>query len=224
MAGLLEVRDLIVGFGKSFRVGPVNFDMNQGVLHLKGPNGSGKSTLLRAMSGELLPSVGRVFVAGQDVHRAVEARRQIAFVPAISELPDFLSVTEAYEFTASIRGAHDWNGAGFCEELDLDPRLRLGNASAGERQKAELICGLAGDPLILLLDETFTHLDIDGSHKLREWIVEWSSSRLILITQHGGSPVPANATLSVNRGNVTFQRKLIVPTVPEPPSSGSAGS
>jgi ABC-type multidrug transport system ATPase subunit len=208
MTSLLEVRELVAGFGKSFRVGPVNFDMDQGVLYLEGPNGSGKSTLLRAMSGELLPSAGRVFVAGQDVHSVVEARRQIALVPPNPELPDFLSVTEAYEFTASIRGAHDWNGARFCEDLGLDPGLRLGNASAGERQKAELICGLAGDPLILLLDETFTHLDIDSSHKLCEWISQWSSSRLILVTQHGGSPVPANATLSFIGGKVTFQRAL----------------
>ncbi len=209
MTSLLEVRALVVEFGERFGVGPVSFDMDRGVLFVEGPNGGGKTTLLRAMCGELLPSAGQVLVAGRNIHRTVEARRDIALVPSISELPGFLSVTEAYEFTASIRGAPDWDGAGYCAALDLDPRLPLSNASAGQRQKAELICGLAGDPRILLLDETFTHLDSAGASQLRDWIVEWSSSRLILLTHHGGPPVPINATLRVMGDRVEFEKSGI---------------
>ncbi len=207
MTSLLEVRELVVSFAESFRVGPVSFQMNQGVLYVAGPNGGGKTTLLRAMSGELLPSGGQTLVAGKDVHSSVDARRQIALVPAIPELPGFLSVTEAYEFTASIRSAPNWNGATFCADLDLDPKLPLGNASAGQRQKAELICGLAGDPSILLLDETFTHLDDDSADQLRQWILEWSSSRIILLSHHGGPPVPPDATLTVAGDRVLFEPK-----------------
>ncbi len=207
MISLLEVCDLVVSFGRSFRVGPVSFSMNRGVLFVEGPNGGGKTTLLRAMSGELLPSSGQTLVAGQNVHGSVEARRQIALVPSIPELPGFLSVTEAYEFTASIRGAPNWNGATFCADLGLDPTLPLGNASAGQRQKAELICGLAGDPPIILLDESFTHLDKASAAKLREWIIEWSSSRLILLTHHGEPPAPPDATLKVTANGVVFESK-----------------
>jgi len=207
LTSLLEVRDLVINFGEHFRVGPVSLEMNQGVLYVEGPNGGGKTTLLRAMSGELLPSGGQVLVADRNVHRSVEARRDISFIPSIPELPGFLSVTEAYEFTASIRSAPDWDGAPYCAALDLDPQLPLGNASAGQRQKAELICGLAGDPRILLLDETFTHLDRDGAKQLREWIIGWSSSRLILLTHHGGSPVPINAMLRVTKDRVVFSVK-----------------
>lgn len=67
-------------------------------------------------------------------------------------MPAFLTVTEAYEFAVSIRGAPDWDGKSYCEALELDPNLLLGYASTGQRRKAELICGLAGGPAVLLLD------------------------------------------------------------------------
>ena len=78
MTSLLEVQELVVSFGKSFRVGPANFEMNQGILYVEGPNGGGKTTLMRAMCGELLPTGGQTFVAGLNVHKSVEAQRQIA--------------------------------------------------------------------------------------------------------------------------------------------------
>lgn len=205
MIKLLEVRELVISFGQSFRVGPISFGMSRGVLLVEGPNGGGKTTLLRAMSGELVPSGGEVLVAGQSVHKSVDARRQIALVPSFSELPGFLSVGEAYEFTASIRGVPGWDGATFCAELGLDPMLPLGNASAGQRQKAELVCGLAGDPRILLLDESFTHLDNESAKKLSGWITKWSSSRLILLTHHGDPPVTPDATLKVIPDQVVFE-------------------
>lgn len=201
---LLEVRELTVSFGKSFRVGPASFAMDHGVLHIKGPNGGGKTTLMRAMSGGLFPAHGRVIVNNKDVHKSIEARRNIAFVSAIPELPDFLTVREAYQFTAAIRRVPTWQGLGLCEQLHLDPNLPLSSASAGQRQKAELVCGLAGDPAVLLLDETFAHLDAASVEQLKSWIGQWSASRLLVFTHHGDPPVAANATLSVDASTVVF--------------------
>lgn len=142
----------MVTFGKAFSVGPLNLVANRGVIHLRGPNGGGKTTWLRAMGGELLPSRGSVCVNGQDVHSVTRARRHVALITSAPELPAFLTVTEAYEFSASLRGAPNWDGKPHCEALEPDPTLPLGHASAGQRRKAELICGLAGDPAVLLLD------------------------------------------------------------------------
>lgn len=204
---LLEVRDLVVSFGKAFRVGPANFAMDRGVLHIRGPNGRGKTTLMRAMSGGLIPQQGKVLVAGKDVHRSTEARRRIALVSAISEVPDCLSVAEAYQFTASIRGAPSWDGSAFCSKLNLDPRLPIAIASAGQRQKAELICGLAGDPDVLLLDETFAHLDKESMKQLTKWIAEWSSTRVVVFIHHGDVGIVPDAILHVDGERVSLENQ-----------------
>ena len=198
MTSQLEVRELTVRFRDTFHVGPVSFAMDQGVVHVEGPNGGGKTTLLRAICGELLPSSGEVLVAGRNVHKHALARRGVAFVPSSAELPDFLSVREAYQFTAGLRGAPQWNGENWCADLRLDPELPLASASAGQRRKAELICGLAGDPGVLLLDETIAHLDKESCALLIGWICEWRVSRLILLTHHGALPVTADAVLHVD--------------------------
>lgn len=200
MSSLLEVSGLVVRFGDGFGVGPVSFRMSYGILYLEGPNGSGKTTILRALAGELEPSAGTVEVSGRNVHVSPEARRKIALVPSTPELPDFLSVAEACEFTAAIRGSPHWNGAEYLAELDLDPSLPLAAASAGQKRKAELVCGLAGDPDVLLLDETFAHLDDSSVLTLRRWVTQWRESRLVVVTHHGGPPVPPDARLRVERG------------------------
>jgi len=201
LTSLLEVRDLVVSFGKTFSVGPVNLAVNRGVIHFKGPNGGGKTTLLRAMGGELLPSKGSVCVNGQNIHSVVQARCHIALITSTPELPAFLTVTEAYEFSASLRGASGWDGKQYCEALQLDPKLPLGYASAGQRRKAELICGLAGDPAVLLLDETFAHLDEPSAAQLSQWIGDWSSSRVIVLAHHGNPPVAVDQVLDVCRND-----------------------
>jgi ABC-type multidrug transport system ATPase subunit len=201
---LLEANALEVRFGDLFSVGPVSFSMGPGLLYVAGPNGGGKTTLLRALAGELLPSQGEVQVNGNIVHKSVTARRQIALVPSIPELPGFLTVAEAYQFAASLRQAPSWDGSPFCEQLSLDQGLPLANASAGQRRKAELVCALAGDPPVLLLDETFAHLDNQSCARLQGWLAEWSKSRLIVLTHHGGPPVSVSATLAVDRDHIDF--------------------
>lgn len=205
MASLLEVREFVVQFGDAFRVGPVSLRLGSGALYLDGPNGSGKSTLMRALAGELVPSQGAVEVCGLDVHQSAEGRRHISLVPSAPELPGFLSVAEAIEFTVSLRRARDWIATRYLEELDLDPGLPLASASAGQRQKAELVCALAGDPAVLLLDETFTHLDRKSAEVLARWIMQWSKTRLVVFTHHGDPPVSPDAVIRIEHGNVELQ-------------------
>ena len=206
MSSLLEIRGLVVSFGSSFSVGPMDLVADHGAIHLAGPNGGGKTSLLRAIAGELVPSEGRVRVSGNDVQSSVEGRRRLALVPSAPELPEFLTVREAYQFSASLRGSPMWDGAPYCQAMQLDPSLLLGVASAGQRRKAELICGLAADPAVLLLDETFAHLDEQGAHQLSEWVDEWSSSRVVVLAHHGVPPIHVNEVFSVSAGRPVAKR------------------
>jgi ABC-type multidrug transport system ATPase subunit len=193
----LEARDIIVGHGALFRRGPIDLALDKGAVHVNGANGCGKTTLLRTLCGELRPAQGRVLLDNLNIWTSPSARRQIGYVPAIPELPDFLSVREAYQLMASMRGAPGWDGTYYCDELNLNSQLSLSVASAGQRQKAELIAALAGDPAVLLMDEIFSHLDTGSVQRLSDWIGEWAQTRIIVFTHHGVPPLAQYDTLEM---------------------------
>ncbi len=65
---LLEVRGLARSFGGLRAVQDVDLDVAEGsITGLIGPNGAGKSTLFNLIAGALVPSAGRIRLAGEDI-------------------------------------------------------------------------------------------------------------------------------------------------------------
>ena len=70
-------------YGPRRAVTNVSFAIAQGeIVGLLGPNGSGKSTIFRMLTGYLVPTSGRIEVAGHDVvTESLAVRRAISYVP-----------------------------------------------------------------------------------------------------------------------------------------------
>jgi len=79
---LLEVRGLTKKFGGLKAVDDVSLDLECGeILGIIGPNGAGKSTLFSLLSGDAVPSEGRMFFKGEEITRVPNyllARKGIA--------------------------------------------------------------------------------------------------------------------------------------------------
>ncbi|TNE88877.1 MAG: ATP-binding cassette domain-containing protein [Deltaproteobacteria bacterium] len=178
-------------------IGPVSLRADAGVVRLHGENGTGKSTLLRVIGGVLPASEGTVRLHGRDPFAEAPVRAHIGAVTADPELPPFLTATEAWQQWAAFRGKPDWDGASRLEALGLPPHLRLGHMSSGQRRRAELVAALAGDPSLLLLDETFTHLDDAGVAWLAAEIERGRAQRVVLLAHHGTPPVGIDDTVVV---------------------------
>jgi len=175
------------------QVGPVTLDLGPGVHHLVGGNGTGKTTLLRCLCGELRGSEGSLSVAGHDPRAAgaegVEGRRAVARLAAEPELPGVLTVDEAWQQLAALRGAPRWDGDALRRRLDVPGHLPLAHCSAGQRRLAELLAALAGDPPVLLLDEPFANLDPAHVDRVVEVLEELRSERVMVLTTHGPPPL-----------------------------------
>ena len=168
---------------EGFSVGPVDLQLGPGIHHLRGRNGAGKSTLLRALAGGLRLSEGVARVCGQDLS-VPSARANVALLPGRPSLPGFLSIDEAWQMLAGLRGAPTWDGRPIREALGLPGGLKLSAASDGQARKAELVAALAGDPPVLLLDEPLALMDAATVELLKVWVERWRVDRVVLATSH----------------------------------------
>jgi ABC-2 type transport system ATP-binding protein len=156
--------------GLSFRVRPGE------VLGLVGPNGAGKTTTIRSIAGIIIPSAGRIRVAGHDLATdPVAAKRVLAFIPDEPHLFDYLTVEEHLRFVGRLYQVHEVEERlpGILEELGLTAKRAAlpGELSRGMKQKLAIACGLLHHPGALLLDEPLTGLDPVGIRRMKATIV-----------------------------------------------------
>ncbi|MDZ4094839.1 MAG: ABC transporter ATP-binding protein [Paracoccaceae bacterium] len=140
----------------------VSFTIHAGEVHaLLGENGAGKSTLVKMIYGLINPDSGRMQLHGADYAPAEPRAARalgVAMVFQHFSLFEALNVAENValgmenppklrELAARIRAVSEEYG------LPLDPDRRVGDLSAGERQRVEIIRCLLQDPKLLIMDE-----------------------------------------------------------------------
>ena len=93
MSPLVLAQHVTKWYGPRRAVTDVSFAIERGeIVGLLGPNGSGKSTIFRMLTGYLVPTSGRIEVAGHDVVTdSLAVRRVISYVPEDAPLYDSLS-------------------------------------------------------------------------------------------------------------------------------------
>ena len=140
----------------------VSFSVQPGEVHaLLGENGAGKSTLVKMIYGLVRPDTGKMALNGTafEPHEPRAARLSgVAMVFQHFSLFDALNVAENIalgmenpppqrQLSARIREVSETYG------LPLDPERTVGDLSAGERQRVEIIRCLLQDPKLLIMDE-----------------------------------------------------------------------
>ena len=140
----------------------VSFNIHAGEVHaLLGENGAGKSTLVKMIYGLVKPDVGEMQLNGVSfAPPAPSAARQsgVAMVFQHFSLFEALNVAENIalgmenapkqrDLAAKIKQVSHQYG------LPLDPYMRVGDLSAGERQRVEIIRCLLQNPKLLIMDE-----------------------------------------------------------------------
>lgn len=180
-------RGLCRRFGVEWAVRDVTFVLPVGsVLLLVGPNASGKTTLLRLLATALRPTRGDGSVFGHDLVRAPDAVRQMtAFVGTSAGMYDALTTRENLVFAAAMRGQPAAPAAKWLDRVGLTsvadaPARTLSN---GMKRRLALARAWLASPRLLLLDEPYSGLDLDGLGLIAEMTTD--------TTRRGGSVIIA---------------------------------
>jgi ABC-2 type transport system ATP-binding protein len=173
----------------------ISFHVERGeLLGYLGPNGAGKSTTIKMLTGILVPSSGRVSVAGLDPSkRRIELAKRIgAMFGQRVQLWWDLPLIDSFELLRHIykvpADRYRTSLARFREVLDLDPFLQtpVRQLSLGQRIRGELTASMLHEPELLFLDEPTIGLDVVAKQRVRDFLIEINRERgvTVLLTTH----------------------------------------
>jgi NitT/TauT family transport system ATP-binding protein len=169
---VLQVRDLVLGYGAEAVVDQVTLDVPSGkFVSLVGPSGSGKTSVLRAINRLLTPRSGRVEVnGGQEALGFLfqddallpwrTARENVALGLRIRKVTKAAALTEADAWLSRL--SLDGLGGRFPHEL-----------SGGQRKRVAIAQILALKPKLLLMDEPFAALDAIVRTRITQELLNW---------------------------------------------------
>src|SRR5688500_3145081 len=208
---LLEIKDLhakVAGAGGREILKGVNLTLDKGEVHaIMGKNGSGKSTLCQVIAGRETYEVtgGEIIYSGRSVlEMSAEERAREGVFLAFQYPVEIPGVSTDYFLKAAVnavrkhRGQEELDAMAFLQlfkqkrellEIDQSFTRRAVNEgfSGGEKKRNEVFQMAVMNPMLGLLDETDSGLDIDalktvaaGINKLHEQDTE----RALLIVTH----------------------------------------
>jgi ATPase subunit of ABC transporter with duplicated ATPase domains len=175
---------------------------------LTGPNGAGKSTFMKLLTGEVQPQKGNVvrpkklgvlrqdqfafdkfrvidtvIMGNQRLWSALE-EREFLYAKGdmtdedgmrLGELEGIVGEEDGYEAES--------NAAILLQGLDIPDELhgrKMSELQGGQKVRVLLAQALFGNPEALLLDEPTNHLDLDSIHWLRDFLVRYEGTLVVI--------------------------------------------
>lgn len=229
---IVNFDDVTFSYNKELALKGVSFSLKKGdYFAILGPNGSGKTTLLKIMLGIIFPNKGSIFLQGKKT-REVKNFSFIGYVPQHVSQTKFQFPVSVREVVFSGRTPKSKIFSRFKKEdkLAVDKAMevtgiknyqekKMDELSGGQKQKVFIARALAGEPLILVLDEPFA--GVDSSSKADFYNLLQKLNRelkvTILLTSHDIDEVSKEAKniLFLNQSVIycgpseSFDKKLV---------------
>ena len=191
-------------FGGVLAVHDVSLEVPVGIrLAIIGPNGAGKTTLFNLVSGELLPTTGRIEALGTDITRMQPHHRTAIglgrtyqltnLFPRLTVLESILLAVQALERTKYV-ALRTWRAYPHLFERARDTLARfalwdvrnvpVAELSYGEQRELEIALALGTRPRVLLLDEPTAGLAPAETQRVLALIRDLPRTITVLLIEH----------------------------------------
>ena len=215
MTALLEIRDLVVGYGPHPVLHGINFEVQEGeVCVLLGLNGAGKTTTVSTIAGLLRPQSGQVLLDGKSLGRkapSARVRQGIALCPEGRRVFPRLTVRQNLRLGAwSRRRSPKTVRQQLDLVLDYFPRLaeredqEAGTLSGGEQQMLAVGRALMSRPRLLLIDEASLGLAPTLARTVWEVTsrIKADGTTVLMVEQNAGALPFADRALIMEKGTL----------------------
>jgi ABC-2 type transport system ATP-binding protein len=208
-------------YDEKVAVDGVSFSLEPGELvGYLGPNGAGKSTTIKMLTGILVPTSGRLAVAGlvPFAERQANAANIGVVFGQRSQLYWDLPLRESFELLRSIydvpRDRYKQNLRHFTDILDLERFMGtpVRQLSLGERMRGDFAGAMLHDPKIVYLDEPTIGLDVVAKEAIRVFIEDVNRERgtTVILTTHDLADVErlTKRVILIDDGTVIYDGAL----------------
>ena len=158
------------------------------VVMVRGPNGAGKTTLLRLIATLVSPTYGTGSVLGFDlIAGRRDIRRRVELLGHRTRLYEDLTATENLEFSCVALGLDAGRIPAALDRVALlwAAKERVAGYSQGMRQRVAIARALLRRPQLLLLDEPYAGLDVEGKEVVDDIVLEAQrTGRTVLLATH----------------------------------------
>lgn len=173
---MLQLHDIFFKFNKKEIIGGVKLLAKKGIIKgLLGHNGAGKTTLFRLIFGFYKPSKGQILVEGHPLQG-----KMVSFLETEQYFYPYMT---GREYLTLIKSSDEliqkWNGV-----FDLPLDQLVDHYSTGMKKKLAFIGVLLQDRPILLLDEPFNGVDLEGNEKMISVLNYLKAEKIIIISSH----------------------------------------
>lgn len=169
MKSILTVENATKQFGGLMANQDITFDVEPGtIVGVVGPNGAGKTTLFNSISCAHTLSAGRIVFNGHDVTHAKPFQVCKMGMGRTYQIPQTMSGMTVLEniligalcHTSLVSDGmlHAEDVSAFCGLSDFN-NVQADTLNVMQRKRLEIARALAGDPKLLLLDETMAGLN-----------------------------------------------------------------
>lgn len=190
---ILRTSGLTMRFGGVTAVDNVDFSIREGELRcLLGPNGAGKSTFFKCLTGQLVPTEGKIEFAGKRIEGMVTHAIVNLGIGIKTQVPNLFNGLTAYENVRlatkrkHLRGMAEERAMAMLERCGVADLAssEVGLLSHGQRQLIELATVLAAEPALVLLDEPAAGMTGEERDRLAGLVREIARSASVIVVEH----------------------------------------